>query len=318
MPTPRELVRSIVADRLGEIGKGPDPLLDVRQEFRQRLYSHPQAAGYATRDFDLLFSAAFAQTLAFGLLLVREATNAPVDENAWKQMPVEHPLMRSTLRVLTEHEIVDQIGIGFEVIRDTINSFDLSILAVKEGRDPILYFYENFLETFDPEARDRYGVYYTPVEVVRFMVGALDRSLRGMGHDGIGDDAVNILDPATGTGTFLLAIVDRLRTDMEAAGHAPGDVALAMDGLTERMFGFELLVGPYAVAHYRLHHALHPPGSAGSTKPVRLGVYLADTLAEPGASAPAGKLGYVADPIAEEMRGGQPHQERGADPRHHR
>ena len=87
------------------------------------------------------------------------------------------------------------------------------MLAPKaDGKDPILYFYEDFLATFDPKARERHGVYYTPLEVVRFMVGALDRALREhLGAEGLADETVHILDPAAGTGTFLLGIADRLR-----------------------------------------------------------------------------------------------------------
>ena len=71
------LVRGIVRDRLAELrvaGNRRHALLQVRQEFRDVLYAHPEAAGYSATDFDALFSAAFAQTLAFGLLLVREGT----------------------------------------------------------------------------------------------------------------------------------------------------------------------------------------------------------------------------------------------------
>lgn len=71
------LVRGIVKDRLAEINAAANrdhPLLQVRQEFRDVLYAHPEAAGYSATDFDALFSSAFAQTLAFGLLLVREGT----------------------------------------------------------------------------------------------------------------------------------------------------------------------------------------------------------------------------------------------------
>lgn len=94
-------------------------------------------------------------------------------------MPPEHPLMRTALRVLSLDEVVRDAGIGFTVMCDTINSFAPEILAVGEdGRDPILYFYEYFLATFDPVAREKYGVYYTPVEVVRYIVAALDRALR--------------------------------------------------------------------------------------------------------------------------------------------
>jgi len=176
------LVRGIVRDRLAELHADPNPrhaLLQVRQEFRDVLYAHPEAAGYPAIDFDALFSAAFAQTLAFGLLLVREATGEAVGRDAWQHMPDEHPLMRTALRVLSLDEVERDVGIGFTVMRDTVNSFAPEILAVRpDGRDPILYFYEDFLQVFDPQARERYGVYYTPVEVVRYMVGAIDRVLR--------------------------------------------------------------------------------------------------------------------------------------------
>jgi hypothetical protein len=304
------LVRGIARDRLAELalqGVAEHPLLQVRQEFRDVLYAHPEAGGYASEDFDDLFSGAFAQTLAFGLLLVREATDRPVGRDAWEHMPPEHPLMQTTLRVLSLREVETDIGIGFDVMRDTVNSFEPGLLAVGEdGHDPILYFYEDFLRTFDPGARERYGVYYTPVEVVRYMTSALDRALReNLGTQGLRDESVNILDPAVGTGTFLLGVAERVWSQEVAAG--PGMAALALQNLASRMFAFELLVGPYAVAHYRLHHALRrPPGPGQPARELlrlpRLGIYLADTLARPGADAPIGSLGFVAQGITEERR----------------
>lgn len=127
------LVRGIVRDRLAELHQHGDrrhALLQVRQEFRDVLYAHPEAGGYDPRDFDALFSAAFAQTLAFGLLLVREGTRSPVGLDAWRHMPDEHPLMATALRVLSQDEVVHDVGIGFDVMCDTINSFALKILAV--------------------------------------------------------------------------------------------------------------------------------------------------------------------------------------------
>jgi hypothetical protein len=302
------LVRGIVRDRLTELHREENPghaLLQVRQEFRDVLYAHPEAGGYSTGDFDELFSAAFAQTLAFGLLLVREGTGLSVGVASWEHMPGEHPLMRTALRVLSQPEVVLDVSIGFDVMCDTVDSFAPEILAVPEsGRDPILYFYEDFLRTFDPAAREKYGVYYTPVEVVRYIVAALNRAVRdNLGLDGLRDSNLTILDPATGTGTFLLGIAERVRTQTEVEAGA-GMAALALQQLAGRMFGFELLVGPYAVAHYRLHHTLRRPhieGEAPLTLP-RLGVYLADTLAEPGAAAAAGSLGFVAQGIADERQ----------------
>lgn len=103
------LVRGIVADRLAELneaGEHDTPLQQVREEFRKVLYSKPEAAGMAAKAFDDLFSSAFAQTLAFGLLLVREATGETVDRNAYQHMPDEHPLMKTTLRVLSTEEVI--------------------------------------------------------------------------------------------------------------------------------------------------------------------------------------------------------------------
>jgi len=295
------LIRSIIADRLAELSGTPDipsPLIDVRQEFRDVLYAHPQAAGYNAERFDPLFAAAFAQTLAFGLLLAREASGQMVNQNAWQIMPEQHVLMRTTLRVLSQEEILKEIGIGFDVITDCVNSFDPAIIVQEDGKpDPILYFYEDFLAVFDPAARQRYGVFYTPLEVVSFMVGALDRVLReDLALSGLADPRVTLLDPAVGTGTFLIAIVHRVRADVERQS-GQGMVAAALKNLTERLFGFECLVGPYAVAHYRLNHAL---GSSRNDK--RVGIYLADTLAEPGSAAPTGRLGFVAENILAERR----------------
>jgi hypothetical protein len=301
-------VRSVVQERIGELHlHGPEDhaLLQVRATFRDVLYAHPEAGGYASADFDPLFAGAFAQTLAFGMLLVRESSDGPVGENAWQHMPDEHPLMKTALRVLSLEEVVHDVGIGFELLQNTVNSFSPEILAIDAtGRDPILYFYEDFLQVFDPAARERYGVYYTPVEVVRYMVGALDRALRDdLGTQGLRDPAVTILDPATGTGTFPLGVAERVRQQTFEETGSDAEAQMALRELASRLYGFELLVGPYAVAHYRLHHALaravegQPPANLP-----RLGIYLADTLARPGGDAPAGPLGFVAAGLQDERR----------------
>lgn len=312
-------VRSAVQERLLDDDEtlGLRALKRVRETFRDVLYAKPEAGGYSSADFDELFSSAFAQTLAFGLLLVREslsekpgltAERRQVGHDAWEHMPEEHPLMRAALRVLSEKEVREEFGVGFDVMRDTVNGFAPEILAIQpNGRDPIIHFYEDFLATFDPAARERYGVYYTPIEVVRYIVGAVDRVLRErLGRDGLGDETVTLLDPATGTGTFLLGVAERLRDQVQRDESGPA-AGVALRGLAKRMFGFELLVGPYAVAHYRLHHALRfrqgDQEEGGEPQPVklpRLGVYLADTLGDPHAPATIGALGAAGLPIEDE------------------
>jgi predicted helicase len=141
---------------------------------------------------------------------------------------------------------------------------------------------------------------------VQYMVGAIDRALRdNLATAGIADPSVTILDPAAGTGTFLLGIAERVRSQSRTQG--AGMAALALRNLASRMYGFELLVGPYAVAHYRLHHAISRAQTDGIEKVQtsalpRLGVFLTDTLARPGSEAPLGPLGFVAEGIADERR----------------
>lgn len=314
------IVKSTVRERVSELDgerDRNDPLMLVRQTYRNVLYAHPEAGGYASADFDELFASAFAQTLAFGLLLVREhlanseteADKRKVGADAARHMPAEHPLMKGTLEAISDPRVIESVGIGFDVMRDTVNSFDPNILAPRrDGRDPILYFYEDFLGVFDPDAKARYGVYYTPLQVVRFMVGALDRVLRDdLGTKGLRDENVTILDPATGTGTFLLGIAERVREQVMAEDGGPA-ASMALKDLAARMFGFELLIGPYAVAHYRLHHALaNRPADDGEDTPQpvdlpRLGIYLADTLSRPDAVTPEANLGFAGIPIDDERR----------------
>ena len=293
------LVRGIIEDKLSELrsaGRTDAPLQRVRDEFRDVIYAHPESAGYSADHFDQDFAGAFAQTLAFGLLLAREAHNGPVDHHAWEHIPDDTLLLSSILRVLSEREIVREIGVGFEVMIDTVNSFDPVILALTTGKpDPILHFYENFLEVFDPEARRQFGVYYTPVDVVSYMISAIDRSLRDhLGTSGLADEQVKLLDPATGTGTFLLGVIEHVRRAVEATA-GPGAVDGAMRALAKRIFGFEILVGPYAVAHYRLRHALRV-----SRLNEKIGVYLTDALSEPGAASVAGTLGLASENLVAE------------------
>jgi hypothetical protein len=312
------IIKSAVEERLGELDPEVhknDPLMLVRGTYKNVLYAHPEAGGYASSDFDALFSSAFAQTLAFGLLLVREHLSSTeveqdkqlVDAQAWRHMPNEHPLMKGTLEAISDERVINSVGIGFEVMIDTVNCFDPKILAPrKDGSDPIITFYEYFLSVFDPAARERYGVYYTPIQVVRFMVGALDRVLRDdLGTKGLRDESVTILDPATGTGTYLLGIAERVRDRVMEEEGGPA-ASMALKSLASRMFGFEMLIGPYAVAHYRLHHALsHRPPDDGEDAPQpiqlpRLGVYLTDTLSRPDAVTAVGSLGMAGIPIDEE------------------
>jgi predicted helicase len=171
--------------------------------------------------------------------------------------------------------------------------------AFQDGKklDPWLYFYEDFLAAYDPELRRDAGAYYTPKEVVRAQVRLIDRLLTDKLHRpmGFAESSVITLDPAVGTGTYLLGVIDhalrRVSTEM-----GPGAVAGYASQLGCSIFGFEIMVSPYAVAQLRVSRSLM---DHGATLPADgPGVYLTDTLESPHAKPPQTPLFYSRSPIS--------------------
>ena len=151
-----------------------------------------------------------------------------------------------------------------------------------------LYFYEDFLAAYDQKLRKDYGVYYTPREVVELQVRLATELLdnRFKRKLGFADDGIGFIDPAVGTGTYLVAAIDHgLKKVIARSG--PGAVSGRATLMAENMYGFEILVGPYAVAHLRLTQAIEGAGGALPAEK-RLRVFLADTLESPNASPPGG------------------------------
>jgi hypothetical protein len=150
-----------------------------------------------------------------------------------------------------------------------------------EEKHAVQYFYEPFLEAFDPDLRRQLGVWYTPTEVVEYMVARVDTVLREeMGlPDGLADPNVYVLDPCTGTGSYLVEVLRRICETLQAQG---GDALVGQDlkrAAMERVFGFEILPAPFVVAHLQLGLLLQSYGAPLSdTKRERVGVYLTNAL----------------------------------------
>jgi hypothetical protein len=150
-----------------------------------------------------------------------------------------------------------------------------------EESHAVQYFYEPFLQNFDPELRRQLGVWYTPTEIVRYMVARVDTVLReelGIA-DGLADERVYVLDPCCGTGAYLVEVLRRIE---ETLGERGGD-ALGADDLKRaamnRIYGFEILPAPFVVAHLQLGLLLQNLGAPLSeTKDERVGVYLTNAL----------------------------------------
>ncbi len=145
----------------------------------------------------------------------------------------------------------------------------------------VQYFYEPFLEAFDPVLRKDLGVWYTPTEVVKYMVARVDTALReelGI-PDGLADPRVYVLDPCCGTGAYLVEVVRRIHEIMTVGG---GDALMGDDvkqAALARVFGFEILPAPFVVAHLQLGLLLQNFGAPlADERNERVGVYLTNAL----------------------------------------
>ncbi|WP_164519906.1 type ISP restriction/modification enzyme [Flaviflexus salsibiostraticola] len=224
------------------------------------------------------FADSFAQTFTYALLLARIESGQDADTFTASAVTDSllrngHKLIGSVLRLMAQPMNRAPIEGAVSLLESVIGAVNAEKLSSQS--DPWLYFYEDFLAAYDPKMRNDAGVYYTPVEVVRFQVRLLDEILKTrFGRQrGFGEDGVNILDPAAGTGAYLLAVAERVLSD----SRSPQADARS---LGRRLFGFELLVGPYSVAHLRLTQMLEQTGVDLGRDGVQ--VFLTNTLTDPG------------------------------------
>ncbi len=145
----------------------------------------------------------------------------------------------------------------------------------------VQYFYEPFLEAFDPELRKELGVWYTPPEIVKYMVERVDTVLRTELNlpDGLANKNVYVLDPCCGTGSYLVEVLDRIHRTLKEKGEDALTVSDLKEAAQKRVFGFEILPAPFVVSHLQLGLLLQNLGAPLSEKlKERVGVYLTNAL----------------------------------------
>ncbi len=178
-----------------------------------------------------------------------------------------------------------------------------AFFATFDQGQTVQYFYEPFLQQFDPELRKGLGVWFTPSEIVRYMVSRVDTVLREELEieDGLADPRVYVLDPCCGTGAYLVEVLHRIGETLKAKG---GDALVAQDlkkAAMGRIFGFEILPAPFVVSHLQLGLFLQQhqvPLSHDSSE--RVAVYLTNALT--GWEPPEGPKQHLMFPEMEEER----------------
>lgn len=251
-----------------------DNLQDLYRSFQEVLLPDLKEAEFADM---------FAQTIAYGLFAARcnhTKTSTFRRDDAAKEIPRTNPFLRRLFGTIAGPDLEDEPFVGFvDELAQVLAFTDMEAVLADFGKrtrqdDPIIHFYETFLTQYDPKLREMRGVYYTPEPVVSYIVRSVDYLLREHFDcpDGLADIStipssfidengeerrertprVMILDPAAGTGTFLYNVIAHIRESYREMGNAGMWSGYVREHLLPRLFGFELLMAPYAMAHLKL------------------------------------------------------------------
>jgi predicted helicase len=271
------------------------------------------------------FANMVAETMAYSLFLSalehdrRGNGNELTLTNAIDYLPTNVPILADLYDLIKRIAgIIPNIHQSAQLLVDQINASEIErirqkLVEHKPGEDPVIQFYEPFLAEYDPKEREARGVYYTPKPVVDYIVRSVDWILRSkFGKEkGLGDETVNLLDPATGTGTFLMSAIQQIYWGTKKANESLGDEMVSrefnkivLNHILKHFYGFELLIAPYAIAHLKLTLEIERLGfdfelskKDEDSDNDRFKVYLANTLDDP--NKPPQKL-FGFDSIPEE------------------
>ena len=194
------------------------------------------------------------------------------------------PVLRALFQQLADPGRLEPLGL-VEVLDWTavaLNRVDRGAFfaSFNEG-EAVPYFYEPFLQAFDPALRKQLGVWYTPAEVVRYMVARVDKALKDDLDipDGLAADNVYVLDPCCGTGAYLAEVLKRIAANLEGRGLGALAGARVKQAAMERVFGFEIMPAPFVIAHLQVGLTMQdldaPLAEDGSE---RAGVFLTNAL----------------------------------------
>lgn len=279
------LLRDEVVEQLDRKAPG---LTNLKEDWRKLLFPHATDAEFAD---------GYAQAVTFGLLMAKARGITLKDgiDDAARTLRKSNSLIGSALRLLTEEADEEHtLDTSLKTLTAVLDVVDWGKIS-KDEPEAWLYFYELFLQQYDKALRKKTGSYYTPPQIVNAMVRLVDEALRSPGRfnlpKGLASSEVTLADPAVGTGTFLLGVLQSIAATVEADEGA-GSVPAAITAALNRLIGFELQFGPFAVAQLRLlaelislvtHGKVDEEASEAIEKALatNLRLYITDTLADP-------------------------------------
>ena len=243
------ILKDVVLENMGE----DEQLQYLYQAFKEHLMAGMKKSEFAD---------AYAQTVVYGLFMARFTIKGRLTrENvAFRGVPKSLRVVHEIFKYIAS-DLPDYLEWILEELIAILNNVDVEALKRRfhfgNGEfDPFLHFYETFLAEYNPRLRKSKGVYYTPIPVVEFIVNSVDEILKERFGKRLHDDGVTILDPATGTGTFLGGVLDRIHRNIKGTLFQ----LYLKERLLNNIYGFEILISPYLVAHLKLSMVLNQWG----------------------------------------------------------
>ena len=234
------------------------------------------------------FRSTLVQTLFYGVfsawVLWARQLPPPKGDFNWHEAVwhLRAPVLRALFQQLSDPGRLQPLGL-VEVLDWTSAALDRVDRAAFFARfnegEAVPYFYEPFLEAFDPELRKQLGVWYTPTEVVRYMVARVDRALKDDLDipDGLAAENVYVLDPCCGTGAYLAEVLRRIAANLQGRGMGALAGARVKQAALNRVFGFEIMPAPFVVAHLQVGLTMQAL-DAPLAEDERPGVFLTNAL----------------------------------------
>jgi type ISP restriction-modification system protein/N-6 DNA methylase len=308
---------SYARDALARIGSHELPALaTVRKALEEAL-----GVAFQGEKGEHFFRSTLVQTLFYGIfsgwvLWSKQLKPASKDLFDWRLTAhyLRVPVLRKLFYVVADPGQLKDLNLS-EILDWTsavLNRVDRPVFFSKfEEAHAVQYFYEPFLQAFDPELRKQLGVWYTPPEIVQYMVARVDTVLREELNlpDGLAHKNVYVLDPCCGTGSYLIEVLNRIHKTLKERGD---DALLAADlkeAAKNRVFGFELLPAPFVVSHLQLGLLLQNLGAPLAEKGnERIGVFLTNALT--GWEPPKGPKKHLLFSELEEERDAAEHVKR--------
>ena len=274
--------------------------LDIKK--REVVYLHETFNEFLMNDINPnKFADMFSQTITYGLfiaILRTEDTENFNQKNAFSDIPDEIGVLKSTFTYISTSKgiVNEEMGWIIDDIVNILKNTDVNEL-LKEHHDPVIHFYETFLEEYDPKIRKTQGVYYTPDPVVSYITKSLNIILKyKFGKpNGFGDRSVTVLDPASGTMTFMSKAVGIAVEEYSNEGIID---SLIEEHILKNFYAFEVMMAPYTIGHLRMMLMLSDMGYP-MTENDRFNLYLTNTLS---GEIPQGSLSKYLPYLEEEFQ----------------